>query len=137
MASFLGCAANKGKSALNATHLPVSVERLEDCLGRQRATYIHRRGLGLSWFQQSHLLFLPPLSPCAVHHGRSSSYPIPLTLYASFSAFAHPGAVPVLLSLLRLLSGLSSLLFVDQWVEDAPPRSTIEQRRRMAVTGAL
>jgi hypothetical protein len=36
--------------------LALSVERLnehslEDCLGRQRATYIHRRGLGLSWFQ--------------------------------------------------------------------------------------
>jgi hypothetical protein len=26
---------------------------LEDCLGRQRATAIHRRGLGLSWFQHN------------------------------------------------------------------------------------
>src|SRR5271154_5987762 len=42
----------------------------------------------------------------------------------------------LLLTLVLYFSGSSSLLFVGRWVEDASPRSEIEQRRRMAGYGA-
>jgi hypothetical protein len=49
------------------------------------------------------------LSLSAVDRGRSSPYLILLEPSASFPAFSHPGAVPVILSLLPLRLRLSSL----------------------------
>jgi hypothetical protein len=86
--------------------------------------------LALLPLPESYSLFPQPLSPPADSRSHLSSYPFLLHFRIPLPLFTGPPAIRALLLPLAFASPFVS--FTSQWVENAPPKNTTEQRRRTA-----